>query len=87
MCAAVIGEEQNVSGDVLKQKASFKDIVNDATMHPCKKNGSKEDLEASPPCVNQFQVLRDLLENYPSSDCECNSHDSPHAPQVSQTHL
>jgi len=22
-------------------------------------------------------VLRDLLENYPSSDCECNSHDSP----------
>ena len=61
---------------MLKEKVSFKDNVNDATMPPCKKSGSKEFLEASFPYVNQFQVLRDLLENYPSSDCECNSHGS-----------
>jgi len=55
VCAAVIGEEQNVSGDVLKQKVSFKENVNDAMMPPFKKNGSKEFLEASSPCVKQFQ--------------------------------
>jgi len=40
---------------------------------PCKKTGSKEVLGVSSPCVNQLQVLRDLLGNYPSSDCECSS--------------
>ena len=58
---------------MLKQKVSFKDRVNDVSLSSCKKSGSKEFLGVPFPCVNQFQVLRDLLENYPSSDCECNS--------------
>jgi len=73
-CAAVIGEEHNVSSNVLKQKVSFKDNVNDVSVSPSKKSGSMELLEAFSPCVNQFQVLRDLLVNYTSSDCECSSH-------------
>jgi len=88
VCAAVIGEEHNVSGNVLKQKVSFNNNVNDATMSPCKKSGSKEFLEASSPCVNQLQVLRDLLENYRSSDCECNSHcSSPCASRIPESPL
>jgi len=84
----VIGEEHNVSGNMLKQKVSFKDNVNDATMSPCKKSGSKELLEVSSRCVNQFQVLKDLLENYPSSDCECNSHgSSPCASRIPESPL
>jgi len=59
VCTAAIGEEHSVY--VLKQKVSFKDNVNDATMSPYKKSGTKEFLEASSPCINQFQVLRDLL--------------------------
>jgi len=80
VCATVISEEHNVSGNVLTQKVSFKDNVNDVSVSPCKKSGSKEFLEASSPCVNQVQVLRVLLENCPSSDCECSSHrSSPYA--------
>jgi len=75
VCAAVIGEYQNLSGDALKQKVSFKDNAIDAMMPP-KKDGSKELLVTPSPCVNQFEVLRDMLENDPSSERECNSQGS-----------
>jgi len=88
VCAAVIGEEHNVSGNVLKQKVPFKDNVNDVSVSPSKKSGSKELLEASSPRVNQFQVLTDLLVNYPSSDCECSSHcSSPCASRIPESPL
>jgi len=74
VCAAVIGEVHNDSGNVLKQRVSFKDNVNDVSVSPCMKGDSKELMEASSSGVNQFQVLRDLLENYLASGCECNSH-------------
>jgi len=85
VCTAVIGEVHNGSGNVLKQKVSFKDNVNDVSGM---KGGSKKFVEASSPCINQFQVLRDLLQNYPSSDCECNSHcSSPCASRVPESPL
>jgi len=52
-----------------------------------KKSGSKEFLDASSPCVNQFQVLRDLLENFLSSDFECSSHCSSLFASRIQNHL
>jgi len=58
VCSAVIGDEHNGRGNVLKQKVSFKGNVNDVSVSPCKKSGSKEFFEASSPRVNQFQMLR-----------------------------
>jgi len=84
----VICEEQDGSGNVLKQKVSFKDNVNDVSVSPGKESSSKEFLGASSPCINQFLVLRDLLENYPSSDCECSSlHSSPFASRIPESPL
>jgi len=88
VCAAVIGKVHNGSGNMLKQKVSFKDNVNDVSVSPRMKGDSKEFMESSSPCINQFQVLRDLLENYPSSDCECSSHcSSPCASRVPESPL
>ena len=39
--------------------------------HPSGKNGPKELLLNTPCGFNQFQVPRDLLESYPSSDSSC----------------
>jgi len=86
--AAVFGEEQDGSGNVLKQKVSFKDNVNDVLVSPWKKSGSKGFLGVSSPCVNEFQVFRALLENYPFSDCECSSHcSSPFASRIPESPL
>ena len=75
VCAAVIGEDHNLSKDALKQKVSFKDNAMDVMM-PYKKDVAKELLVAPTPCANQFKVLRDMWENDLSPERECNSHDS-----------
>ena len=45
-------------------------------------------LGVNPPCDNQFKVLRDMLVNYPSSDCECSSPcSSPSASRIPESPL
>ena len=48
----------------------------------------KEFSGVSSPGVNQFQVLRELLENYPSFDCECSSpYSFPFASRIPESSL
>jgi len=68
--AAMIGEDQDAICNELKQRVSFKDSIFDVSLSLGKKSGSKECLGGTP-CYNKFKVLRDLLENYPSFDCDC----------------
>jgi len=71
--AAVIGEEQDGNCNEQKQKVSVKDSIFHVSLSPGKMSGSKNCLGVAPPCDNHFKVLRCLLENYPSSACECSS--------------
>jgi len=71
MFLLVIGEEQDGNCNELKQKVSFEDSIFDVSCLLVRM--TKDCLGVAPPCDNQFKVLRDLLENYPSSDCECSS--------------
>ena len=84
VCAAVIGEAHIGSGSLSKQKVSFKDNVKNVSVSLDMMGSPKECVEVSPPYINQFQVLRDLLENYPSSDCE---YSSPGASRVPESPL
>ena len=68
--AVVISEYQDNNCNELKL---FKDGIFDVSSSLGKKSGSKDWLGVAPRCDNQFKVLRDLLENCPSSDCECSS--------------
>ena len=80
----MIGEEQDGNCNELKHKVSFKDSIFDMSLSPGKKSGSKDCLGVAPPSDNQFKVLRDLLENYPSSNCEVAALAALHLPQQSQ---
>jgi len=87
-CFCWIGEEQDGNCNELKQKVSVKDGIFDMSLSPGKKSGSKDCLGVALPCDNQFKVLRDLLENYPSSDCECSSPcSSPSASRIPESPL
>lgn len=55
--ATVIGEEQDGNCNVLKHQVSLTDNVNDVSLSPCEKGGSKEFLGVFSPFVNKFQVL------------------------------
>jgi len=79
--AAVVGEGQDGDCNERKQKVSFKDGFCDMSLFPSKKSGAKDFLGVNPPCDNEFKLLRDMLMNYPSSDCECSSH--PSSPSTS----
>jgi len=85
---AVIGEGQDGDCNEQKQKVSFKDGFFDVSLSPGKKSGSKDCLGVNPPCDSQLKVLRDMLVNYPSSDCKCSSHSSsPAASRIPKSPL
>jgi len=86
--ATMIRQKQDGIYNKLKQKVSFKDSIIDVSLSPGKKRGSKDCLGVSSPCVNQFKVLRDLLENCPSCDCKCSSPcSSPFASRIPKSPL